>query len=144
MTSTLWITGYLLVVHSVCFTGKPSVKIISCIFQCLVVQKKTSQRKIIFSQQKTLIKIRLIFYRLFSNIFFWKTISLSLIASSINIIFFCRCGKHNFLTLCLSHGKLSHFFSLFFTFSLIIYSLLWISILIFFSLKNFQFDGFQT
>ena len=37
------------------------------IFQCLVAQKKTCQWKTIFGQQKTLIKIRLIFYRLFSK-----------------------------------------------------------------------------
>ena len=104
--------------------------------------KKTGQRKTIFSQQKTLIKIRLIFYRLFSKKKFWKTISLSLITSPINIIFFCSCGKHNFLAPYLSHSKLSHFFSLLFAFSLIIYSLLWISSLIFFSLRNFWFDEF--
>ena len=101
--------------------------------------KKTGQRKTIFSQRKTLIKRRIIFYKLFSkkkkkN---WKTISLSLITSPINIIFFCSCGKHNFLVPYLSHSKLSHFFSLLFVFSLIIYSLLWISSLIFFFSKKF-------
>ena len=75
-------------------------------------------------QQKTLIKIKLIFNRFFSKTNFWKTISLSLITSPINIIFFYSRGKHNFLTLSLSHNKLSHFFSLLFAFSLIIYSLL--------------------
>ena len=96
-------------------------------------------------QQKTLIKIKLIFNRFFSKTNFWKTISLSLITSPINIIFFYSHGKHNFLTLSLSHNKLSHFFSLLFAFSLIIYSLLWISSLIFFfSLRNFWFDGFQA
>ena len=58
--------------------------------------KKTGQRKTIFSQRKTLIKIRLIFYRLFSKKFFWKTISLSLITSPINIIFCCSDGKQIF------------------------------------------------
>ena len=55
---------------SVCFAGKPSVKIVFHIFQCLVAQKKPVQWKTIFGQQKTLIKIRLIFYRLFSKKFF--------------------------------------------------------------------------
>ena len=97
--------------RSVCFAGKLSVKIIFHIFQCLVTQKRISQRKTIFSQRKTLIKIKLIFYRLFSKIFFWKTISLSCVAFLINIIFICSCGKHNFLAPSLSHGKFSHFFS---------------------------------
>ena len=100
--------------------------------------QKTSQRKTIFSQQKTLIKIRLIFYKSFSQKKkICKTISLSLITSPINIIFFYSHGKHNFLAPSLSHIKLSHFFSLLFAFSLIIYSLLWISSLIFFFSKKF-------
>ena len=66
---------------------------------------------------------------------FWKTISLSLVASPIYIIFFYSCGKHNFLAPSLSHGKLSHFLSLLFAFYLIIYSLFWIPSLIFFSKK---------
>ena len=86
-------------------------------------------------QQKTLIKIKLIFNRFFSKTNFWKTISLSLITSP---IFFYSRGKHNFFTLSLSHNKLSHFFSLLFAFSLIIYSLLWISSLIFFFSKKFS------
>ena len=73
--------------------------------------KKTGQWKTIFDQRKTLIKIRLIFYRLFSKNFFWKTISLSHIASPINIIFICSHDKHNFLVPSLSHGKISYFFS---------------------------------
>ena len=97
--------------RSVCFTGKSSVKIVFHIFQCLVAQKKPGQWKTIFSQRKTLIKIRLIFYRLFSKILFWKTISLSRVASPINIIFVYSRGKHNFLAHSLSHGKFSHFFS---------------------------------
>ena len=44
--------------------GKLFVKIV---FQYLVGKKKTGQRKTIFSQRKILIKIRLIFYRLFSK-----------------------------------------------------------------------------
>ena len=80
-------------------------------------KKKIGQWKTIFSQRKILIKIRLIFYRLFSNFFFfWKTISLSRVASLINIIFVCSRRKHNFLAPSLSHGKLSHFFTLPFTF----------------------------
>ena len=106
---------------SVCFAGKLSVKIVFHIFQCLVAQKKPGQWEIIFGQQKTLIKIRLIFYKLFSKIFFWKTISL--VASPITIIFVYSCGKHNFLAPSLSHGKFSHFFSLPFTFSLLTPSL---------------------
>ena len=87
--------------------------------------KKISQWKTIFGQQKTLIKIRLIFYRFFSkkkkkN---WKTISLSHVASPINIIFVFSHDKHNFLAPSLSHGKISHFFSLPFTFSLLTPSL---------------------
>ena len=105
--------------RSICFVGKPSVKIVFHIFQCLVVQKKTGQWKIIFGQRKTLIKIRLIFYKLFSKNFFWKTISLSCITSLINIIFIYSREKHNFLAPSLSHGKISHFFSLPFTFSLL-------------------------
>ena len=85
--------------------------------------KEPSQWKTIFGQQKTLIKIRLIFYRFFSKIFFWKTISLSRIASPINIIFIYSHGKHNFLTSSLSRGKFSHFSSLPFTFSLLTPSL---------------------
>ena len=54
---------------------------------------------------------------------FWKTISLSPIASLINIIFVCSCGKHIFLAPSFSHGKISHFFSLPFTFSLLTPSL---------------------
>ena len=73
-------------------------------------KKKKSQWKTIFSQRKILIKIKLIFYSLFSQKKFWKTISLSRVASPINIIFICSHGKHNFLTPSLSHGKLSHFF----------------------------------
>ena len=97
--------------RSVCFAEKPSVKIVFHIFQCLVAQKKPGQWKTIFGQQKTLIKIRLIFHRLFSKNFFWKTISLSHVASPINIIFVYSRGKHNFLAPSLSHGKFSHFFS---------------------------------
>ena len=52
------------------FVGKPSIKIVFHIFQCLVAHKKPGQWKTIFGQQKTLIKIRLIFYRLFSKFFF--------------------------------------------------------------------------
>ena len=51
--------------------------------------------------------------------FFWKTISLSSVASPINIILVYSCGKHNFLAPSLSRGKLSHFFSLPFAFSLL-------------------------
>ena len=108
---------------SVCFTRKPSVKIVFYIFQCLVAQKKTGQWKTIFSQQKTLIKIKLIFYKLFSKKKFGKTISLSRVASPINIIFVYSSGKHNFLVPSLSHGKFFHFFSLLFTFSLLTLSL---------------------
>ena len=82
-------------------------------------KKKPGQWKTIFGQRKTLIKIRLIFYKLFSKNFFWKTISLSCVASPINIIFVYSRGKHNFLVPSLSHGKFSHFFSLPFTFSLL-------------------------
>ena len=89
-----------------------------------------------FSQWKILIKIRLIFYRLFSKKKIWKTISLSLVAFPINIIFFCNHRKHNFLTPSLSHGKLSPLLSLLFSFYLIIYSLFWIpSLIFFFSMK---------
>ena len=88
--------------RSVCFARKPSVKIVFHIFQCLVVQKKPGQWKTIFGQQKTLIKIRLIFYRLFSKKKIWKTISLSRVASPINIIFVYSHGKHNFLAPSLS------------------------------------------
>ena len=109
--------------RSVCFTRKHYVKIVFHIFQCLVVQKKPGQWKIIFGQQKTLIKIRLIFYSLFSKIFFWKTISLSHVASPINIIFVYSRGKDNFLAPSLSHSKFSHIFSLPFTFSLLTPSL---------------------
>ena len=112
--------------HSVCFVGKPSVKIVFHIFQCLVAQKKkkTGQWKTIFNQRKTLIKIRLIIYRLYSKKKkIWKTISLSRVASPINIIFVFSRGKHNFLVSSLSHGKLSRFFSLPFTFSLLTPSL---------------------
>ena len=109
--------------RSVCFAGKLSVKIVFHIFQCLVAQKKPSQWKTIFGQWKTLIKIRLNFYKLFSNFFFWKTIFLSCVATPINIIFIYSRGKHNFLVLSLSHGKFSHFFSLPFTFSLLTPSL---------------------
>ena len=73
--------------------------------------KKTGQWKTNFGQRKTVIKIRLIFYRLFSKKYFWKTISLSLVTSPINIIFVCSCGKHYFLAPSLSHGKIFHFFS---------------------------------
>ena len=86
-------------------------------------KKKTSQWKTIFGQRKTLIKIRLIFYRLVSKKLFWKTISLSCIAYPINIIFVYSRGKHNFLVPSLSHGKLSHSFSLRLTFSLLTPSL---------------------
>ena len=86
--------------------------------------KKNSQWKTIFGQRKTLIKIRLIFFKLFSkkknN---WKTISLSRIASPINIIFVYSYWKHNFLAPSLFHGKFSRFFSLPFAFSLLIPSL---------------------
>ena len=58
--------------------GPLSLQIVFHIFQCFVAEKKTGQRKTIFSQRKTLIKIKLIFYRLFSKNSFWKTISLSL------------------------------------------------------------------
>ena len=105
------------ILRSVCFAGKPSVKIVFHIFQCLVAQKKPGQWKTIFGQRKTLIKIRLIFYKLFSKKNFWKTISLSYVASPINIIFVYSRGKHNFLAPSLSHGKFSHFFSLPFAFS---------------------------
>ena len=85
--------------------------------------KKTGQWKTIFGQWKTLIKIRLIFYRLFSKKNFWKTIFLSHVASPINIIFICSHDKHNLLAPSLSHGKISYFFSLPFTFSLLTPSL---------------------
>ena len=94
----------------VCFATKPSIKIVFHIFQCLVAQKKPGQWKTIFGQRKTLIKIRLIFYKLFSKFFFWKTISLLCVASTINIIFVYSHGKHNFLAPSFSHGKFSHFF----------------------------------
>ena len=86
-------------------------------------KKKTSQWKTIFGQRKTLIKIRLIFYRLVSKKLFWKTISLSCIVYPINIIFAYSRGKHNILVPSLSHGKLSHSFSLPLTFSLLTPSL---------------------
>ena len=121
--------------RTVCFIGKLSVKIVFHIFQCLVAQKKTSQWKTIFTQRKILIKIKLIFYRLFSKKKkIWKTISLSLVASPINIIFVYNRGNHNFLAPFLSHGKLSPFLSLLFAFYLILYSLFWIPSLIFFFL----------
>ena len=86
--------------------------------------KKPGQWKIIFGQRKILIFIRFIFYRLFSkkkkN---WKTISLSHVASPLNIIFIYSRGKHNFLAPSLSHRKFSHFFSLPFAFSLLTPSL---------------------
>ena len=104
---------------SVYFAGKPFVKIVFHIFQCLVAQKKPGQWKTIFGQRKTLIKIMLIFCRLFSKKKFWKTIFLSYIASSINIIFVYSREKHNFLAHSLSHGKFFHFFSLSFAFSLL-------------------------
>ena len=98
---------------SVYFAGKPSVKIVFHIFQCLIApnKKKLGQWKTIFGQRKTLIKIVLIFCRLFSKKKFWKTIFLSYIASSINIIFVYSREKHNFLAHSLSHGKFFHFFS---------------------------------
>ena len=65
------------------------------------------------------IQLRLIFYRLFSKKKFWKTISPSRVASPINIIFIYSSWKHNFLVSSLSQDKLSHFFSLPFTFSLL-------------------------
>ena len=100
-------------------------------------KKKIGQRKTIFSQLKTLTKIRLIFYRLFSKFFFWKTISLSLVVSLINIIFFCNCGKYNFLVPSLSLTVSS------LTFSLITYFFyLNFKLDFFFSVRNFQFDGF--
>ena len=108
-----------MVLRSVCFAGKPSVKIVFHIFQCLVAQKKPGQWKTIFGQWKTIIKIRLNFYKLFSKFFFWKTIFLSCVASLINIIFVYSHGKHNFLAPSLSHSNFSHFFSLPFTFSLL-------------------------
>ena len=123
--------------RTVCFIGKLSVKIVFHIFQCLVAQKKTSQWKTIFTQRKILIKIKLIFYRLFSKIFFWQTISLSLVASPINIIFFYSHEKHRFLAFSLSHSKLSHFFSILFAFYLFIYSLIWIPSFFFFFLEIF-------
>ena len=115
-----------------------------CLFRWKTFYKNSFLHFLIFDstkkicQQKTLIKIKLIFNRFFSKTNFWKTISLSLITSPINIIFFCSCGKHIFLAPYLSHSKLSHFFSLLFAFSLIIYSLLWISSLIFFFSKKFS------
>ena len=121
-TYYLFIVGYI-ILRFVCFARKFSVKIVFHIFQCLVAQKKYGQWKTIFDQQKTLIKIRLIFYKLFSKKFFWKTISLSCVASPINIIFVYSYGKHNFLAPSLSHGKFSHFFSLPFAVSLLTPSL---------------------
>ena len=100
-------------------------------------KKKTDQWKTIFTQRKILIKIKLIFYRLFSKIFFWQTISLSLVASPINIIFFYSHEKHRFLAFSLSHSKLSHFFSILFAFYLFIYSLIWIPSFFFFFLEIF-------
>ena len=120
-TYYLFIVGYI-ILRFVCFARKFSVKIVFHIFQCLVAQKKkkNGQWKTIFDQWKTLIKIRLIFFKLFSKFFFfWKTISLSCVTSPINIIFVYSCGKHNFLAPSLSHGKFSHFFSLPFVFSLL-------------------------
>ena len=45
------------------------MKIVFHIFQCLIIpkKKKNGQRKTIFDQQKTLIKIKLIFYKSFSK-----------------------------------------------------------------------------
>ena len=89
-------------------------------------KKKNSQRKTIFSQWKTLIKTRLIFYGMFSKKNFWKAISLSRITSPINIIFFSlpsvTAGNNYFgAFVSQSHSKLS-VFSLLFAFSLLSYS----------------------
>ena len=74
--------------------------------------KKTWSMENYLWLMENLIKIKLIFYRLFSFFFFFgKTISLSRVASSINIIFVYSREKHNFLASSLSHGKFSHFFS---------------------------------
>ena len=88
----------------------------------VVLKKKIGQWKTIFSQWKTLIKIRLIFYRLFSKkIFFGKqslshTVHNSYTSSDLEKnIFFCSFS--------LSHNKLSHFFSSFYFFSLLTPSL---------------------
>ena len=105
-------------------------------------KKKIDQWKTIFTQRKILIKIKLIFYRLFSKNFFWQTISLSLVASPINIIFFYSHEKHRFLAFSLSHSKLSHFFSILFAFYLFIYYLIWIPSFFFFFFRNFLFDRF--
>ena len=117
--------AYCLHYRFVCFAGKPFVKIVFHIFQYLIAPKKKGggQWKTIFGQRKTLIKIRLIFYRLVSKKLFWKTISLSCIVYPINIIFAYSRGKHNILVPSLSHGKLSHSFSLPLTFSLLTPSL---------------------
>ena len=111
---------------SVGFTKKSFCKIVFIFSNmCGCKKKKNSQQKTIFTLRKILIKIRLIFYRLFSKKQFWKKkISLSFVASLINIIFFYSSRKYNFLAPSLSHGKFSHFRSLLFAFSLIIYSLL--------------------
>ena len=110
--------AYCLHYRFVCFAGKPFVKIVFHIFQYLIAPKKKGggQWKTIFGQRKTLIKIRLNFYMLFSRFFFGKQF-LSHVASLINIIFVCNYGKHNFLTPSLLHGKFSYFFFLPFTFS---------------------------
>ena len=109
--------------YLVCITGKPSVKIVFHIIQCLVALKKKKNWSIenyLQSMKNTnKIQLRLIFYKLFSKKNFWKTISPSRVASPINIIFIYNCQKHNFLVSSLSHDKLSHFFSLPFTFSLL-------------------------
>ena len=74
--------------HFVCFARKPSIKIVFHTFQCLVVLKKYGQ-KTIFSQRKTFIKIKLIFYKLFSKFFLGKqSLSLTQCMAPINIIFF--------------------------------------------------------
>ena len=113
-----------MILRSVCFTGKPCKDNFPHFPVFGSTKKNPGQWKTIFGQRKTRIKIRLIFYRLFSKKKFWKTISLSYVAFPINIIFVYSCGKHNFLAPSLSHGKFSRFFSLPFTFSLLISSLL--------------------
>ena len=81
---------------SVCFIGKPSIKIVFHIFQCLVTQKKLSMENY-FQSTENLNKNKTYFLQVVFQIFFLE---------------------NN-----LSHGKLSHFFSLPFAFSLLTSSL---------------------
>ena len=95
---------------SVFFAGKPSIKIIFHIFQCLVIQKKTwSMENYLWSTENPNKN------KTYSKSFFRKTISFSRVASPVNIIFVYSRGKHNFLAPSLSYGNFAHFFSLPFT-----------------------------